>query len=84
MSIYKEMRERHKAEIKCLLLDHSHLTIMEASKQLGVDQNSLRRIAHHQGVAFLKKDGGRTSVAQELLIPNEVTLAPAPWDEIRS
>ena len=52
MKPWEELRKKQAIEVKELLEMFSHLTIVEASRAMGIDTNSLRTHAFRFGVAF--------------------------------
>ena len=83
--LYALMRRRHNNELKQLLLDHSHMTIAEASNVLGVEKPSLRKMAYDFGVAFQRanKQGVTRVNKNPVKFKNyrtDVSLASPPWE----
>ena len=63
MTKYQQLRVRHHEELKKLLQEYSHMTIVEASNCLGIRKDSLRKMAYDYGIAFEKiKGNGKTMV----------------------
>mgnify|MGYP003125368638 CR=1 FL=1 len=83
--LYALMRRRHNNELKQLLLDHSHMTIAEASNALGIEKSSLRKMAYDFGVGFQRtKSEGLTRVNKKPVkyknYKTDVSLSTAPWE----
>ena len=82
MKPWEELRKKQAIEVKELLEMFSHLTIVEASRAMGIDTNSLRTHAFRFGVAFAKMYVGTTSIeTDETKINNQrISLPKVPWD----
>jgi len=82
MSIYRQMRMRHRQEIKDLLASCSGMTIPQASTYLGIDAPSLRRMAFDYQVEFQAVYGGKKTavkVSNKLNNSENVSLPAEPW-----
>mgnify|MGYP001239845134 CR=1 FL=1 len=82
MKPWEELRKKHAIEVKELLEMFSHLTIVEASRAIGLDSHALRTHAFRFGVEFTKSYGGKTSVeTDKKKIKNQrISLPKAPWN----
>ena len=82
MKPWEQLRKKHAEEVRDLFEMFSHLTIVEASRAMGIDTNSLRTHASRFGVAFAKMHGGTTSIeTDETKINNQrISLPKVPWD----
>ena len=82
MKPWEELRKKHSMVVKELLEMFSHLTIVEASKAMGLDSHQLRTHAFRFGVEFTKSYGGKTSVeTDKKKIKNQrISLPKVPWD----
>lgn len=82
MSVYRQMRKRHRQEIKDLLASCSAMTIPQASAYLGIDAPSLRRMAFDYQVEFQSVYGGKKTAIKpnnERDNSDQVTLPVEPW-----
>lgn len=82
MKPWEELRKKQAIEVKELLKMFSHLTIVEASRAMGIDTNSLRTHAFRFGVKFTKHFGGKTSIELDAkkIANQRITLPKVPWD----
>ena len=82
MKPWEELRKKHSMEVKELLEMFSHLTIVEASKAMGLDSHQLRTHAFRFGVEFAKHYGGKTSIETDAkkIANQRITLPKVPWD----
>lgn len=86
MSKYKDLKRKHHKEMRQLLVSASHMTIREASAYLGIDGNSLRRMAYDFGIPFEKANhNGKTSTSYTIKYKayrdDIVTLPKEPWNK---
>ena len=82
MKPWEKLRKKQAIEVKELFELFSHLTIVEASRAMGIDTNSLRTHAFRFGVEFAKQYGGKTSIeTDKKKIKNQrISLPKVPWD----
>ena len=86
MTKYQQLRVRHHEELKKLLQEYSHMTIVEASNCLGIRKDSLRKMAYDYGIAFEKiKGNGKTMVNPSRICKSKnyrtnVSLPSSPWN----
>ena len=82
MKPWEKLRKKQAIEVKELFELFSHLTIVEASRAMGIDTNSLRTHAFRFGVEFAKQYGGKTSVEtdKKKIANQRISLPKVPWD----
>ena len=82
MKPWEKLRKKQAIEVKELFELFSHLTIVEASRAMGIDTNSLRTHAFRFGVEFAKHYGGKTSIETDAkkVANQRITLPKVPWD----
>ena len=83
METYQQMQQRHKQEIKNLILQYNMThTIAEAARIMGIDKDKLRRFAHYHGISFKKKYGDKMTKCDTVYRKKSVTIPVAPWEEV--
>jgi len=82
MKPWEELRKKQATEVKELLKMFSHLSIVEASRAIGIDSHALRTHAFRFGVQFTKSYGGKTAIeTDKKKIKNQrISLPKVPWD----
>ena len=82
MKPWEELRKKQSIEVKELLQMFSHLTIVEASRAMGIDSHALRTHAFRFGVEFAKQYGGKTSIEtdKKKINNHRISLPKVPWD----
>ncbi len=82
MKPWEELRKKQAIEVKELLKMFSHLSIVEASRAMGIDSHALRTHAFRFGVKFTKSYGGKTAIEidKKKVANHRISLPKVPWD----